>query len=117
MKTLAESLGLDNSPFDVEPKSTIDDIVFLTAKDFALSILESAEYRQSILRRVIADELPSAIEAKLMDYGWGKPPDRVEHTGKDGQPIETVTEVRRVIVRMEAPIESELEERASYKTH
>jgi hypothetical protein len=45
--------------------------------------------------------LPSAVITRLMDHAWGKPVERVEHTGKGGEPI--VTEVRRVIVHVQEP--------------
>lgn len=50
----------------------------LSAKDFALGILNSDEYRASIMRRVLLDELPPQIESLLYHYAHGKPVERVE---------------------------------------
>ena len=62
-----------------------------TAQAFSMLILESKEYRQSLLRRILEDRLPPAVETKLMDYGWGKPKETVEHRVK-------ITRVVREIV-------------------
>lgn len=73
----------------------------LSGQEFADAILSSRIFRRYIIDSMKAGTLPATIATRLMDYGtnWGKPPERHEHTGKDGRPIETVTEVRRVIVR------------------
>jgi hypothetical protein len=99
LQTLAEFLGTDqalNLPTELPQ---------LTVKDFCRGVLESREYRQSVLQRVTLGNLPPAVECRMYDYAYGKPPDRVEHTGADGKPMEMITEVRRVIVRV--PIEDE----------
>lgn len=79
------------------PAPRLEDIT--DGKTFALAVLGSPEFRAYIVNNLVLGDLPAAVLCRLMDYGWGKPPDRVEHTGKDGRPIETITEVRRVIVR------------------
>jgi hypothetical protein len=76
-------------------------------KEFATRVLQSKEYRASLYRRVVADELPAQIEALLYYYSAGKPTERFEHSGKDGKPIETITEVRRVIVPVRAQLEDD----------
>jgi hypothetical protein len=74
----------------------------LTGEQFAMAVLSSREFRQYIVDKLLDRSIPPAVLIRLMDYApkWGKPPDRIEHTGKDGKPIETVTEVRRVVVRV-----------------
>lgn len=42
-------------------------------RDFALRILESPEYLESIMRRMLSDTLPPLIESQLQHYAWGKP--------------------------------------------
>lgn len=101
MKSLAEHLGV----IDPRAKPTADaplqvvepDILDLTGIEFCQGIVDSREYRESILRRVLLDELAPAVECRLLDMAWGKAPQRLEHTGKDGQPIE-ITRVERVII-------------------
>lgn len=116
MKSLAEHLGVVD-PRDRDPEAKpLPALTELTGVDFCEGVLNSREYRESILRRILLDDLPPAVELRLMDMGWGKPVDRVEHTGKDGQPIETVTEIRNVIVRAERPFEED-EERPAVVTH
>ena len=68
------------------------------AAEFATLVLSSREFRTYVRSGLVLGDLPPALITRLMDYGWGKPPERVEHTGKDGKPIEVVTEVRRTIV-------------------
>jgi hypothetical protein len=75
MESLADFLGLrPPTPERDEsgPESTI------SAKDFARAVLHSPEYRRSLLDRIVLGELPSAIEALLWAYAYGKPVERVE---------------------------------------
>lgn len=86
----------DGSPAPNPPASL--SVKFDSAQEFAKALLESPEFYTYILEGLQKQSLPATIILRLMDYaeGWGKPPDRVEHTGKNGEAI--VTEVRRVIV-------------------
>ena len=102
-KSLADFLGEleGNPPSDAPaqftpPAPQLEDIE--DSKAFSIALLNSREFRQYILNSLTLGTIPPAIITRVMDYGWGRPADRVEHTGKDGQPIETVTEVRRIIV-------------------
>jgi hypothetical protein len=72
----------------------------LSGREFADAILSSRIFRRYIIDGMRAGEIPASVVTRFFDYAtnWGKPPDRVEHTGKDGAPIETVTTVRRVVV-------------------
>jgi hypothetical protein len=98
MKSLADILGVPDPqqpdapvvPFELDLLSPD------AAQTFSIEVLNSAQYRESLLRRILMDELPAAVECKLMDYAWGKPVERVEHTGKNGGPI--VNRVERVII-------------------
>lgn len=95
MSSLAESLGFDA---DLKPLPQVaDPYEGLTGRDFALKVLESSDFRRYIVGGLMAGDLPPAVIIRLMDHGWGKPPDRVEHTGKDGGAI--ITRVERVIVQ------------------
>lgn len=99
-KTLAELLADDSfdpmhgaaAPLDVYTFDTSD------AATFAKAILSSREYRESIRHRLILGELPPAVEVRLFDYAFGKPIDKVEHSGRVDTRVERV---ERVIV--EAP--------------
>jgi len=93
MKTLFEALH----PEDAPPLITTP-ISELTGKEFSQAVLDSREFREYIINGIKMRDIPPAILCRVIDHGWGKPPDRIEHTGKDGNPIETITEVRRVIV-------------------
>lgn len=98
-RSLAEALGtLPPVEGDGAPMPRLEDIT--DSKAFAKAVLESREFRQYIVNGLTLGDLPSAILCRLMDYGWGKPVERVEHSGPDGQPIETVAEVRRVVVHV-----------------
>lgn len=117
MKSLAEHLGVSD-PRDTDPaRKPEPNLVDLTGMDFCEGVLNSREYRESILRRILFDELPSAVELRLMDMGWGKPVERHEVTGKDGRPIEQVTEIRNVIIRAEQPLEEDEQPAERVVTH
>lgn len=104
MESLADFLGLNTLPREDSPSS---EPTFLNAEDFSKAVLSSPEFYRYIINSLALGSLPSGVLCRLMDYGWGKPPERVEHTGKDGNPIETITEVRRVIVRRHEVVEED----------
>lgn len=97
-KSLAELLGLVQPQPDAPPEPNPVDIS--DADAFCKAVVESRNFRQYIVSGLDLGNLPgfTSILGRVLDRVWGKAPERVEHTGKDGQPIETVTEVRRVIV-------------------
>jgi len=119
MESLADTLGLTTKmPDDGRPR--LEDIT--DAKAFAQAVLTSPEFRTYIVSKLTLGELPPAVITRLMDYAWGKPAERVEHTGKDGQPIETITEVRRVIIRtgdlvMDEDVETTVHEQPKPNVH
>jgi hypothetical protein len=53
---------------------------------FARETLESPEYVASLKRRLTHGSAPH-METLLHHYAYGKPPDKVEMTGEDGQPL------------------------------
>lgn len=57
------------------------------AREFAQSILTSAQYRASVKARADEGRLPPAVESMLWHYWAGKPPDKVELTGADEGPL------------------------------
>ncbi len=98
MKSLYESLHVpDPRATEVAP-SALDEALNLTGKEFCTAVLESIEFRRYIADGIRSQIIPSAILTRIMDHGWGKPPDRVELTGKDGEPVKTVTRIVRVII-------------------
>lgn len=72
--SLAESLGLVDLYADREPLTKDVEPTPLNASD----IVNSPDYRASILRRIRNDDLPPAVECRLLDHALGKPIDRVE---------------------------------------
>jgi hypothetical protein len=93
-KSLAEFLGTARPDLG-EPTPPSADLESLTIADFCKGVLTSPEYRQSVLNRITLGTLPPAVEIRMYDYAYGKPPDRVEHTGKDGKPLEIVRRIVR----------------------
>lgn len=118
-QSLADYLGLEplgDQQLETRTEPTVERLLDVTdPKAFCAGILESREFRQYIVHGITLGDLPPAVMCRIIDHAWGKPPDRIEHTGKDGNPIETITEVRRVIVR-ENSIEEE-EDRPRTVTH
>ena len=92
-QTLAEFLGTDQA--DNLPT----ELPQLTVKDFCRGVLESREYRQSVVHRINLGTLPAAVELMMYARAYGAVPDRVEHTGVDGDPIEVITRIVRVVVQ------------------
>jgi hypothetical protein len=50
------------------------------ARAFARQIVNSPEYRASLLRRIVQGALPPQIEAMLWHYSYGKPTEQVQVT-------------------------------------
>ena len=78
MKTLADVLGVPDPNDETTSHQSVAPAPKLSAKKFCRQVLESAEYRASLLRRIILDELPPAVECKMYEYAYGKPIARVE---------------------------------------
>jgi len=77
-QTLAEFLGTLDPTKPLAGQNPEPPCEDLTAKDFSKKVLQSQTYRDSLLRRIMLDELPPALECKLYDYAYGKPVERVE---------------------------------------
>ena len=75
-KTLADLLGVENPQEPDYHPAAVE--AHATAKTYAIEILNSPEYRASLMRRIVIDELPSAVECKLWDYAYGRPVERVQ---------------------------------------
>lgn len=93
MKSLAEFLGVDDPRL---PEKHIEDVFdeTLSVQDFCRGVLRSREYRQSVQRRILLDELPPAIEVLFYHYAEGKPTENVAVSGEVA-----VTKVVREVVR------------------
>lgn len=77
-KSLADVLGVLDPQQPVSLQQDAKPFVKMTAKAFSQEILNSRQYRESLLRRIIFDELPPAVECKLMDHAWGRPVEKVQ---------------------------------------
>lgn len=101
VQSLADFLGAEDprppERRDLDYSSLLDTS---DPKAFCQKVLETREFRQYIMNGITLGDLPPAVMCRVIDHAWGKPPERVEHTGKDGDPI--IREVRRVIVRVES---------------
>jgi len=53
---------------------------------FARETLEAPAYVESLNRRLLRGSAPH-METLLHQYAYGKPPDKMEITGDDGQPL------------------------------
>ena len=94
-RNLADQLGVKDPEGPPGPDPV--DLPDLTGAQFCKAVVDSRQYRESIVRRILFGDLPPAVECRILDQAWGAPPKRVELTGKDGGAIE-VTRVERVIV-------------------
>jgi hypothetical protein len=64
--------------------------ITLIAQRNCRNILESDEYKASILRRIVADNLAPAVEVMFHHYAYGKPKDTVEVLRSDASAAETM---------------------------
>lgn len=102
MESLADILRVPHTPLtaDAQADDAFAGIEDMTGEEFAKAVVHSVEFRRYIISVLILGTIPSGVLNRIMDMaGWVAPPKRVEHTGKGGEPIQTVTEVRRIIVR------------------
>lgn len=76
MKSLADVLGVQD-PLDKE-MPVAEPETPRTAQEFARALLDTRQYRESFLRRVLTDELPPQVESWLLNTAYGKPVERVE---------------------------------------
>jgi len=97
-KSLAETLGVEPLQTSAPPPSVTEIDPDVSSRDFCRQIIASAEFRRYILHGLTLGDIPAAVVCRILNEAWGKPVERVEHSGPDGDPI--VTEVRRVIVRV-----------------
>lgn len=94
-RSLAEALGISAPANGGSPSPGVRSV-----KAFARGVLDSQEYRSSLMRRIAADELPAQIEALLYHYAGGKPAEtlRVEdETRKAVASADTLTLEQRAL--------------------
>lgn len=97
LQSLAEYLGTAPPEEGIAPR--LEDIT--DGETFAKAVINSREFRGYIINGLVLGSIPAAVLVRVMDLaGWQAPPKRLEVTGRDGKPIEHVTEVRRVVVRI-----------------
>ncbi len=111
LKSLSDLLDVPEAGSVPEAELHLEDIAG-NAEAFCQAVLNSREFRKYIVHGLTMGSIPAAVMIRVMDQaGWQKPPERVEHTGKDGNPI--VQEVRRVIVHARINEEDAAEELSS----
>lgn len=93
MKSLAESLGLNTIDYQEDPHTKYEG---LSGVEFCRAVVDSPEFRRYVVTGILAHDIPPALVTRIVDHAWGKPTERVEHSGVNGAPI--VTRVERVIV-------------------
>lgn len=117
MKSLAESLGLDA---DLKPLATSDtpSVPYegLSGKAFALAVLDSSDFRRYITAGLLAGDLPPAIAIRLMDYGWGKPVERIEVKDRTDEDL-TVEVVEQRLERVQYFLQLLRTQRMSEDSH
>jgi hypothetical protein len=73
----AFGIGTEQGPRPGRKRGSLN-TVSKEAREFAARILDSREYRESLVRRIKAGTLPSNIEALLYHYRFGKPKETIE---------------------------------------
>lgn len=75
MSSLFESLGL-SLPGNNQPEKK------LSAREFCRKIVNSTEFRLFIVEGLVDKKLHPSVVSKLMEYAWGKVPDKIEFEDK-----------------------------------
>ncbi len=97
LQTLADYLG--TAPADGQPAEPDLADIAGDPKAFCKAVINSREFRNYIKNGLIAGSIPPAILTRVMDTAeWPAAAKRVEHTGKDGEPVEIIRRIVRVII-------------------
>lgn len=78
MKSLADVLGVRDPLRAEDTSGPSNPERYRTVRGWARAILTSVQYRESLMRRIVMDELPAAIEQRLYDHAYGRPVIRAE---------------------------------------
>lgn len=88
-QSLADFLGVQDPvqpELPVQPPPSLK----ITVKGFCKGILSSVQYRESLMRRIIMDELSPAVECMLWDRAHGKTVEKMEFKDTT-DPLEELT--------------------------
>jgi hypothetical protein len=77
LQSLADFLGIKDASVPDAPAPTLTPPT-LSVAAFCTEVLNTVQYRESILRRILMDSLPAQLECLLFHYAYGKPVERVE---------------------------------------
>ena len=79
MESLAQFLGVqDPRPEADRPQTDFEQLADISdPKEFCARVLASREFRQYLMNGIVLGDIPPMILARMMDHGWGKPPERV----------------------------------------
>lgn len=91
MTTLADFLGAYDPEEDRQSAKTAPP-ANLSRREFARQILNSEQYRQSVLDRIRLGTLPPQVEIRLYDYAYGKPADHVKLEDNTQRRLEDLNE-------------------------
>lgn len=86
-KSLAEFLGANEPGAERQERPLRKQSI----REFCKGILESQEYRDSIVRRIMFDALPAQIEQLIYYYAEGKPIERLEVDSNPSGRFENLT--------------------------
>lgn len=84
MESLADFLGVRGAapaapaPAAPAPTSYGEE---LSGKQFSEAVLRSWEFRRYVVDTLTLGTIPPAVLCRLMDHGWGKPPDHLKVEG------------------------------------
>lgn len=77
--------GVSGNPAG-KPKGTVSHITKM-ARDIARGELENPKYLAKLRERLEAGKVAPPVEVMLWSYAYGKPVEKIELTGPDGQPL------------------------------
>ncbi len=69
----------ETAPRAGRPKGCLNKTT-IEVKELAQSLIENPEYRRNLMERITAGEAPQ-MEVLMWFYAYGKPKERVEHSG------------------------------------
>ena len=116
-QSLADLLGVEDpeaEPADKTPAQAHEPME--SAESFCRDIIDTVQYRESLLRRILLDKLPPAVEIMLWARGWGTVIDKLEvkdTTALEKMSIEQLEERAMHLIALARRIRQEQKDQAA----
>ena len=107
IESLADFLGTSATASQQPDLVQLEDVSG-SPEEFCKAVLDSREFRQYIVNGFVLGSIPQSVVMRIMDTaGWPNLSKKLELTGKDGEPVEIIRRIVRVVVDPRARREAE----------